>query len=70
MAKLNVIFSRPVRIEKNLYPASKRSVEIDEKHMESKLMKSLIESGEASIVSAPKEDKVEAPAKLTKQKSS
>lgn len=64
MALKNIIFKRPVRIEDKIYHASKRSVEIDEKHLKGKLMQSLLDSGEIAVIAQPAEkpDEESAPA--------
>lgn len=53
MAMKHAIFNRPVRIGKDIYHKSKRSVEIDEKFLQSKTMKALIDSGEIAILDKP-----------------
>lgn len=69
----NVIFKRPVRLGKINYGASKRSVQVDDAYLESRLMKALIKSGDvvippaAKAFAAPaKADKAAAPAKAEK----
>lgn len=46
---MNVIFNRPVKVGKVIYPKSKMSVDIDAKLLETPFMKALLEAGEISI---------------------
>lgn len=55
----NVIFHRPVRVGKTIYPKSKRSVEVPESFMKTKLMAFLLKNGDAAV---PPPAKAPAPA--------
>lgn len=53
MPKLNVIFNRPVRIGKNVYPKSLQAVEVDipdADYKNSPFYKGMLKSGEMVIV--------------------
>jgi len=65
MAMQNVIFTRPVRIGKTVYPKSKRSVQVDSKALESGFIKALIANGSIVIPAAPAAPAA-APAKAAK----
>ena len=49
----NVIFNRPVRFGKTVYPKSKRSKEVDDKFLKGKFVDALVEAGSIVII-APK----------------
>lgn len=69
MAMKNVIFNRPVRIGKVIFPKSKRSVEVEEKELESPFMQELIKLGDITVPAAPKAEKAPAaPAPAAKAK--
>lgn len=51
-----VIFNRPVRFGNINYPVSRRSVEVDDKHLDTPFAKALLASGEISIPQAVKEE--------------
>ena len=61
MAKMNVIFNRPVKLGKVIYPKSKVAAEVEEKLLEGKFIDALIADGDIAIQAAPKAK--EAPAK-------
>jgi hypothetical protein len=69
MAMKNVIFNRPVRIGKTVYPKSKRSVPIDEKTLGEKFYQTLIAEGGIVVVptsAAPAADAAPVAAKAAK----
>lgn len=66
MALVNVIFTRPVRIKKMIYPKSKRSVAVDSADLESSFMKKLIEDGSVIVPVAKAAPAAAAPAKAAK----
>jgi hypothetical protein len=51
---MNVIFNRPVRIGKVVYPKSKRSVAIDDKLMEGNFIQQLIKDGDIIVPAVAK----------------
>lgn len=66
MASVNVIFTRPVRVKKIVYPKSKRSVAVDSAALESSFMKKLIEEGSIIIPVAKAAPAAAVPAKAGK----
>ena len=49
----NVIFNRPIRLGKVVYPKSKRSVEVDDKLLVGKFVDAKIKEGAIVIPAAP-----------------
>lgn len=47
---VNVIFNRPIRIGKTIYPRSKRSVSVEADSLKSKFILAKIESGDMTVI--------------------
>lgn len=50
---MNIVFHRPVRIEKALYARSPLPVTIDDKHAKCWFIKELLKTGQASLAAEP-----------------